>query len=130
MNFAFLFLLTASRMRSCACDTASRLWVRTVLCSSAFLLVPPLPSTGSAADRPALFAGFAGNIGESDFPVPFIIGYDRSLSDAALKSDPQGGDRDLPVPAQKTYTRSKVSDGAGLARRSRCRAAPYCLLLL
>lgn len=130
MNFPFLFLLTASRMRSCACDTASRLWVRTVLCSSAFLLVPPLPSTGSATDRPALFAGFAGNIGESDFPAPFIIGYDRSLSDAALKSDLQGSDGDLPVPAQKTYIRSKVSDGAGSARRSRCRAVPYCLLLL
>jgi hypothetical protein len=101
-----------------------------VLCSPTFLLVPPLPSTGSAADCPALFAGFAGNIGESDFPVPFIIGYDRSLSDAALKSDLQGGDRDLPVPAQKTYIRSKVSDGAESARRSRCRAVPFCLPLL
>ena len=130
MSFAFLFLVTASRMRSCACDTASRLWVRTVLCSSAFLLVPPLPSTGSAEGRPALFTGFAGNIGESDFPVPFIIGYDRSLSNAALKSDLQGGDRDLPVPAQKTYIRSKVSDGAESAQRSRCRVVPFCLLLL
>src|SRR3989440_697741 len=37
-----------ARMRSCACDTASRLCVRTVLCSSAFLSVPLLPSTGSS----------------------------------------------------------------------------------
>lgn len=107
MSFAFLCLFTASRMRSCACDTAS------------FLLVPPFPSTDSAADRPALFAGIVGNIGESDFPVPFISGYDRSLSDAALESNPQGGDRDLPVPAQKTYIRPKVSDGARSAQRSR-----------
>jgi hypothetical protein len=40
----------------CACDTTARLCVRTVLCSSAFLLVPPLPSIGSAAVCAALFA--------------------------------------------------------------------------
>src|SRR6516225_6357601 len=62
-------------MRACACVTASRLCVRTVLCRSAFLLVPSLPSTNSAVDRSALFAGFAGTIDESDFFVPFIIGY-------------------------------------------------------
>jgi len=38
---SFLFVVTASRMRPWACDTAARLCVRTVLCSSAFLLVPP-----------------------------------------------------------------------------------------
>src|SRR5260370_15609395 len=66
---------TAPRMRACACVTASRLCVRTVLCSSAFLLVPSSPSTDSAADRSALFASFAGTIDESDFFAPFIIGY-------------------------------------------------------
>jgi hypothetical protein len=40
---SFLLLVMASRMRPCACDTAARLCVRAVLCSSAFLLVPPLP---------------------------------------------------------------------------------------
>jgi hypothetical protein len=35
-----LFPVTASRMRACACDTASRLCVRTVLCRSAFSLGP------------------------------------------------------------------------------------------
>ena len=50
-----LFLVTASRMRACACDTASRLCVRTVLCRSAFSLAPPLRSTGSAAAKAALF---------------------------------------------------------------------------
>ena len=54
-----LFLVTASRMRACACDTASRLCVRTVLCSSAFSLAPPLRSTGSAAAEAALFACFS-----------------------------------------------------------------------
>src|ERR1700751_1212898 len=75
VSFSFSFLITAPRMRACACDTASRLCVRTVLCSSAFLLVPSLPSTNSAVDRSALFAGFAGTIDESDFFVPCIIGY-------------------------------------------------------
>ena len=49
VSFSFLFLLTASRMRLCACDTASRLCVRTVLCSLAFPSAPPLPSANSAA---------------------------------------------------------------------------------
>jgi hypothetical protein len=69
--FSFLFLVAAPRMRACAHDTASRLCVRTVLCSSAFLLVPSSPSTNSAADRSALFASFAGTIDESDFFAPF-----------------------------------------------------------
>src|ERR1700686_1305025 len=75
VSFSFSFLVTAPRMRACACVTASRLCVRTVLCSSAFLLVPSYPSTNSAVDRSTLFAGFAGTIDESDFFVPFIIGY-------------------------------------------------------
>ena len=39
-----LFLMTASGTRACACDTAARLCVRTVLCSSAFSSAPPLRS--------------------------------------------------------------------------------------
>jgi len=77
---SFLFLVTASRMRPCACDTAARLCVRTVLCSSAFLSVPPLPSIGSAAACAALFANFFGTIGESDCSVPFIFGDDLRSS--------------------------------------------------
>src|SRR5215472_16597461 len=38
-------------------------------------LGPSSPSTGSAADRSALFASFAGTVDGSDFSVPFIIGY-------------------------------------------------------
>src|SRR5947208_8134423 len=101
VSFSFLFLVTAPRMRSCACDTASRLCVRTVLCSSAFLSVPLLPSTGSAAGCPALFAGFAGIISESDFFVPFIIGYGLRPSRCGPGTASQGGDEDIPVPAQE-----------------------------
>ena len=80
MRRSFLLLVMASRMRPCACDTAARLCVRTVLCSSAFLLVPPLPSIGSAAACAALFANFVGTISESDCSVPFIVGYDLRSS--------------------------------------------------
>jgi hypothetical protein len=44
-----------------------------VFCTTAFPLVSPLPSTDSAADDPALFAGFIGNMGKSDFSGPFIV---------------------------------------------------------
>src|SRR6202043_2818406 len=66
---------TASRMRDCACDTAARLCVRTVLCSSAFSLPPPLPSTSSAAAEATLFACFSATLGRSDFSLAFIVGY-------------------------------------------------------
>src|SRR6516165_8320097 len=63
-------------MRACARDTASRLCVRTVLCSSAFSLAPPLRSTGSAAAEAALFARFLATSGRSDFSIALIVGYD------------------------------------------------------
>jgi len=71
----FWFLVTASRIRACACDTATRLCVRTVLCSSAFSLALPLRSTGSAAAEAALFARFSATTGRSDFSLAFIVGY-------------------------------------------------------
>src|SRR6202049_4703810 len=88
-------------MRACACVTASRLCVRTVLCSSAFLLVPSSPSTDSAADRSALFASFAGTIDESDFFAPFIIGYGLRPSRCGPGNGFPGRCEDLPVPAQE-----------------------------
>src|SRR5712691_6172621 len=62
-------------MRACACDTASRLCVRTVRCSSAFSLAPPLRSTSSAAAEAALFARFSATSGGSDFSLALIVGY-------------------------------------------------------
>src|SRR5882762_8851210 len=88
-------------MRACACVTAFRLCVRTVLCSSAFLLVPSSPSTGSAADRSALFASFAGTIDESDFFAPYIIGYGLRPSRCGPGDGFPGRNEDLPVPAQE-----------------------------
>src|SRR5437667_5041237 len=116
VSFSFLFLVTAPRMRSCACDTASRLCVRTVLCNSAFLSVPLLPSTSSAAGCPALFAGFAGTISESDFFAPFIIGYGLRPSRCGPGTASQGGDKEIPVPAQEVDVHAeglKTTRGGG-----------------
>src|SRR5262249_13203615 len=98
---SFVFLSTASRMRSCTFDTASRLCVRTVLCSSAFLLVPSSSSTDSATECFALLAGFAGTIDECDFFVPCIIGYGLRPSRRGPGHDYRGQNEDLPVPAQE-----------------------------
>jgi len=75
----------ACRMRSSACDTLTRLCVRHVLCWPAFPLVSALGSTGSAADRSALFAGFTATMAESDFLRPCIIGYGSSPSRCGLE---------------------------------------------
>src|ERR1039457_1148482 len=69
-------------MRACACDTASRLWARTVLCKLALLLIPPLPSIDSAVGCPPLFVDFIGTISRSDFFAPCIIGFGLALPDA------------------------------------------------
>ena len=46
-----------------------------MLCWLAFPAAPALRSTGSAADRSALFVGFAATMAGSDSPCPCIIGY-------------------------------------------------------
>src|SRR5262245_40031466 len=116
-------------MRSCACDTASRLCVRTVLCSSAFLSVPLPPSTNSAAGCPALFAGFAGTISESDFFASSIIGYGLRPSRCGPGTACQGDDEDIPVPAQEMYVHAeglKTTRGGKGPRTERTRTC--CLL--
>ena len=65
MNFSFYLCLAACRTRSSACDTLSRSCARRVLCWPTFPLVSVLGSTGSAADRSALFVGFAATTTES-----------------------------------------------------------------
>jgi hypothetical protein len=60
--------------------TRFRLWVRCVLCWSAFPLAPALGSTASATDSPALFGGFAATMAESDFSESCIGDYGSSPS--------------------------------------------------
>src|SRR5919106_897861 len=65
-------------MRSIAWDTLAQLWVWCVLLRTALPLAPPLPSTASAATNAALFGGFTGTMGGSDFHRPCIIGLGHS----------------------------------------------------
>ena len=58
--------------------------VRSVLPSSRFPLVRPLPSIASAAAPSALFGDFAGTTGRSDFPSAFIVGSGLSTARHAL----------------------------------------------
>ena len=51
-----------------------------MLCWSVFPSAPALRSTGSAAGRPALFAGFLATMAGSDFSRPCITGYGSSPS--------------------------------------------------
>jgi hypothetical protein len=98
VNFSFFLAFAACRMRSSACDTLTRLCARHVLCWPAFPLVPALGSTGSAADRSALFVGFTATMAESDFPRPCIIGSGSSPSRCGPGRHMAGGQtRDLPA---------------------------------
>ena len=66
-------------MRSCACDKASRLCVRTLRCILAFPPTPLLPSPRSATARAALFAGGDDAVGR------WVADELRRHADAALR---------------------------------------------
>ena len=80
VNLSFFLCLATCRTRSSACDTLARSCARRVLCWPTFPLVSVLGSTGSAADRSALFVGFPATTTASDFSGLYIIGYDSSSS--------------------------------------------------
>src|SRR5215813_10706768 len=104
-------------MRACARDTASRLCVRTVFCSSAFSLAPPLCSLASSLLRAGPTSpSLSSSATASGLPdhVPATTGGD--------------GDGDLPVPVQKASAHARVYDDAGPACVLRYRRAPCCLL--
>src|SRR6516162_7503058 len=89
----------ACRTRLSAWVTRFRLWVRGVLCRSAFPLAPALRSTASATGSPALFGGFIATMVESDFSESCIGGYGSRLPTADRQpSRAFGRSGDLPVP--------------------------------
>jgi hypothetical protein len=115
-------------MRACDCDTASRLCVRTVLCRSAFPLVPPLRSTGSAAACAALFVRFIATMGKSDFSGPFISGFGLRPSQSGPGLGKPRRPGDIPVSAQEMSVHARVFYDAGLTGVSRFRRTPCCLM--
>src|SRR5262249_29274742 len=74
VNRSFFLCLAACRTRLSAWVTRFRLWVRCVVCWSAFPLAPALGSTASAAGGPALFGDFtaveSGEVGLIALPPP------------------------------------------------------------
>src|SRR5664279_425845 len=100
-------------MRACACDTASRLWARTVLCKFALLLIPPLPSIDSAVGCPSLFVDFVGNINGSDFFALCIIGFEFSLPDAFQRTTRWKMRRSPRSPLRRCTRMHRVSDDVG-----------------
>ena len=98
---------TASRMRACACDTATRLCVRTVHCSSAFSLALPLRSTNSATAETALFVRFIATMSRSDFSLALIVGYGLRPSRRRPGHDGGDCDGDLPVPGRKASAHAR-----------------------
>src|ERR1700738_3966122 len=68
VNFSCFLVLAIRRMRSSACDTLSRPWVRHVLCCSAFSLVSALGSTSSPSRcGPPALSGRRSNAGSPRF---------------------------------------------------------------
>jgi hypothetical protein len=123
-----LFLVTASRMRACARDTASQLCVRTVLCSSAFSW--PGPFAPRAPQRPRPLCSLASSLLRAGptSPSRSSSATASGLPDNVPATTGGDGDGDLPVPVQKASAHARVYDEAGSACVSRCRHRPCCLL--
>jgi hypothetical protein len=96
--------LTAPRMRAAPGTQLSRHRVRPVLCSSAFLAIPPLPSIDSATSKLVLFADFIGTTSECDFSSSYIIGFGSSPSRCG--------------PSMHTATGGQAGDSPGSRTRS------------
>ena len=90
---------TNRRIRSAACDTLSQPCVWRMLWLSRFPSGSVLRSIGSAGTVVPLFADFKATIPESDFSMPFIIGYGFLLS-FAIPLRPRDGMETSQVPVQ------------------------------
>ena len=123
-----LFLVTASRMRVCAFDTAARLCVRTVTLLIRILLGPAPSLHGLRSGR--LVHLLRRCLGEFDFSIVLIGGYGSQPSRQPPSHDWRGRDGDLPVPAQKACVHARVYDDAGSTSISRMRRPPFGLLLV
>jgi len=123
------WVVTQLRIQSSACYRSNWPCVQNLVCSPGFPLTKPLPS-GHSARRgcpPPLFASFAGTMGLSDFPPPFIT--DVLLSDSpcapCLRGAANGGTSRVPRKVFRCV--HGVCDHAGSGRASRWRRARCCL---
>jgi hypothetical protein len=118
-------------MRACAGTQLSRRRVRAVLCNSAFLTIPPLPSIDSATSKPVSFADFVGANSESDFSGSCIIGFGSSPSRCGPSAHTATGGQagDLPVRVQGVCVHARFYDHAGSPACLRWRTQTYGLPL-
>src|SRR5450631_4185973 len=115
-------------MRACACDTASRLCVRTALCSSAFSLARPFAPR--APQRPRPLCSLVSSLPRAGptFPSHSSSATASGLPDNVPATTGGGSDGDLPVPVQKASAHARVYDDAGSAWVLRYRHPLCCLL--
>ena len=85
-----------------------------MLCSSAFLAIPPLPSIDSATSKPVLFADFIGTTSECDFSSSYIIGFGSSPSRCGPSAHTATGGQagELPGPVQRVSVHARFYDHA------------------
>ncbi len=99
--------------------------------STGFPLVRPLSSTFSATRdaSPALFEGFLGTMGLSDFPPPCIaVVLNRFTARTSSPLPVEAGRRDLPVPAREACIRARGLRPRGAeAALANSETAPCCL---
>ena len=123
----------------CLSHTFQRTWhtLFPALCPGRVLLVRVLLGQPPSLHRlrrgwsPALFGGFVGTMGLSDFPCPCIAGLRSSTFPARPSGpSPRGRTRDLPVLAHGVSTRARRSPTAqGRPAHSPWRTRPCCLPL-
>ena len=114
---------------ACACDTAARLCVRTVLCSSAFSWPRPFAPRAPPQPRPLCsLASLLLRAGPTS-PSRSSSATASGLPDAVPATTGGDSDGDLPVPRWKASAHARVCDDAGLARILRSRHEPSRLLL-
>jgi len=111
-----------SRTRNRPFDTHARLCVRGVAVCRVFPLVSPLPSTSSAEDAAtsALFGGFSGTMGLSEFP-PTCVPDARPLAFSGRLAAPSAASVDgiSRFSCMERLRMRGFSDSAGPARDSR-----------
>ena len=105
---------TNCRIRSAACGALSRRCVRRVLWPPGFPLGSVLGSIGSAGTRVPLFVDFTATTTESDFSMPFIIGYGIS----SFPQRPRPRQRDSMETSQVPVQRVRACLGSSTPRDS------------
>src|SRR6516162_2748636 len=116
-------------MRPCACDTAARLCVRTVLAVPHSFWSHRFPPSAPPRRAPPCSPTSAVLSVSLTAPSRSSSAMTSGLPVAAPRTASQGGYGALPVPVLEAYVHARVPDDAGWYGCSRYRIRPCCLLL-